>query len=373
MKGQIILAIDQGTTNTKALLVDEAGAVVRRASRPVKVDYPQPAWVEQDPLELWSTTQETIDELIQGYSGANETVAAVAVTNQRESVLIWDRKTGKPAGPCIVWQCRRTAPFCSQLRERGLEPRITQLTGLTIDPLFSASKARWLLDYIPDGRARAENGELCLGTVDSWILWNLTGGAVHACDASNAARTQLLNIHTAAWDPELLSMFDIPASLLPEVKPSSAVYGLTAASSCLPAGIPVASLIGDSHAALFGHAGFEPGMVKATYGTGSSLMTPTRTPIFSKHGISTTIAYARQQVYYALEGNILATGAGVQWLGQLFSLADSGAGVEELAARVEDTGGVYLVPAFVGLGAPFWKDQARGLITGLTRGSAGCI
>jgi glycerol kinase len=356
MTDKYILAIDQGTTNTKALLVDPRGAIVARASRPVQVSYPHVAWVEQDPLELWKTTQEAVNEVLQGQGSPVEArLAAVAITNQRESILLWDRKTGLPAGPCVVWQCRRTAPFCAELRSRGLEPRVIALTGLTLDPLFSASKARWLLDNLPNGHARAEDGELCLGTVDSWILWNLTGGQVHACDASNAARTQLLNIHTVAWDPELLEIFGVPAAALPEVRSSSTIYGETHPCGDLPGGIPIASLIGDSHAALFGHAGFEPGVVKATYGTGSSLMTPTRSPVLSSRGISTTIAYSRQQVFYALEGNILVT--------------DAGREVEELAAQSADTGGVYLVPAFVGLGAPYWKDRARGLITGLTRGS----
>ncbi len=366
-----ILAIDQGTTNTKALLVDEIGQVLARASRPVQISYPRPAWVEQDGWMLWNTTSECIVELVDGLTEEQRSsITAVAVTNQRETVLVWDRKTGEPAGPAIIWQCRRTSPFCDELRARGLDGHITRLTGLTIDPMPSGSKARWLLDSIPSGQKRAASGELAIGTVDSWVLWNLTGGKVHATDTSNASRTQLFNLETAAWDPELLELFGIPAAALPEIKHSSSYYGETVPLGKLPGGIPVTSLMGDSHAALFGHAGFEPGMVKATYGTGTSLMTPTLQPVFSSRGISTTVAYSRYSVRYALEGNILVTGSAVQWFGQLFSLQDTGRKIEELATSVESTDGVYLVPAFVGLGAPHWKDRARGNISGLTRGSS---
>ena len=366
-----ILAIDQGTTNTKALLVDETGRVLARASRPVQISYPRPAWVEQDGWMLWNTTRDCIIELVDNLSEElRSSVTAIAVTNQRETVLVWDRKTGEPAGPAIIWQCRRTSPFCDELRARGLDRRITRLTGLTIDPMPSGSKARWLLDSIMDGHKRAASGELAIGTVDSWILWNLTGGKVHATDTSNASRTQLFNLETAAWDSELLDLFGIPAAALPEIKHSSAYYGETVPLDKLPGGIPVTSLVGDSHAALFGHAGFEPGMVKATYGTGTSLMSPTLQPVFSTRGISTTVAYSRQRVRYALEGNILVTGSAVQWFGQLFGLQDTGKKIEELATSVDSTDGVYLVPAFVGLGAPHWKDRARGNISGLTRGSS---
>lgn len=366
-----ILAIDQGTTNTKALLIDETGQVLARASRPVQISYPRPAWVEQDGWMLWNTTRDCIVELVDHLSEQlRNSITAIAVTNQRETVLVWDRKTGEPAGPAIIWQCRRTSPFCDDLRARGLDGHITRLTGLTIDPMPSGSKARWLLHSIPDGYKRATSGELAIGTVDSWILWNLTGGKVHATDTSNASRTQLFNLEIADWEPELLDLFGIPAAALPEIKHSSAFYGETVPLGKLPGGIPITSLVGDSHAALFGHAGFEPGMVKATYGTGTSLMSPTLQPIFSSRGISTTVAYSRQQVRYALEGNILVTGSAVQWFGQLFGLQDTGKKIEELATSVDSTDGVYLVPAFVGLGAPHWKDRARGNISGLTRGSS---
>jgi glycerol kinase len=362
-----ILAIDQGTTNTKALLVDESGAIVARASSEIAIHYPRPAWVQQDAAALWHSVQTAANACLRQVPEVE--LAAIGVSNQRESVLAWERATGDPAGPVITWQCRRTAPFCADLAAQGLEPQLRERTGLTIDPLFSASKARWLLDQIADGHARAANGELCIGTVDSWVLWNLTGGAVHACDMTNASRTQLFDLHELAWSDDLLDIFGIPAAALPAVKPSSAVFGTTVPSGELPGDVPVASLIGDSHGALYGHAGFQPGTIKATYGTGSSLMSPTPEPVISSRGLSTTIAWAREHPTYALEGNIYVTGAAVQWLGQFLGFDDPAQGVAALAERTPDAEGVYLVPAFVGLGAPHWDDAARGLITGLTRGS----
>lgn len=365
MSDQTILAIDQGTTNTKAVLVDMSGAVIARASRSLSISYPRPAWVEQDPRAIWESVCETIDECLAGQEPKK--LAAVAITNQRETVMLWERETGRPLGPAIVWQCHRTAPFCEELRARGLEPLLRERTGLTIDPMFSASKIRWLLDQVQNGGRRAQQGELCAGTMDSWVLWNLTGGTNHACDVTNASRTQLFNIRRLCWDQELLEIFGVPGPTLPLVKASSSIYGESSATGRLPGGIPIASLVGDSHAALFGHAGFRPGSVKATYGTGSSLMTPTRVPIVSERGLSTTLAWGRQDVTYALEGNIYVTGAAVQWVGEL--LGKDAHGIEELAGQVTDTQGVFLVPAFVGLGAPHWSETARGLITGLTRGT----
>ncbi len=364
-----ILAIDQGTTNTKILLIDAQGSVLGQASRPLAQRYPHPAWVEQDANAIWQSVREAIDECLA--VAANPRIEAIAISNQRESVTVWERASGRPVGPVIVWQCRRTADFCAELRARGLAPWLAERTGLTVDPLFSASKMRWLLDNIEDGRHRAERGELCLGTMDSWVLWNLTGGKVHACDLTNASRTQLLNIHTLQWSDELLQLFGVPQVALPEVRPSSGDFGVSIASGRLPAGIPIASLIGDSHAALFGQAGFAPGMVKATYGTGSSLMTPTPAAALSQHGLSTTVAWAldRKRVTYALEGNISVSGAAVQWLGEFLGLENPAEGIAQLAERVVDAGGLYLVPALVGLGAPYWNDAARGLISGLTRGS----
>jgi glycerol kinase len=363
-----VLAIDQGTTNTKAVMLDESGSVRSRASRPMQVSFPRPGWVEQDADAIWRTVVEAAGDC--AAAAGHQPLAAIGVTNQRESVIVWDRRTGRPIGPCVIWQCRRTAPLCADLRAQGLEPLVQRKTGLAIDPLFSATKARWLLDHTPDGHARAANGDLCVGTVDSWLLWNLTGGAVHACDVSNAARTQLLNLQTAAWDPELLEVFGIPAAALPRVGPSSGIFGVTVPAGELPGGVPVASLIGDSHAALFGHAAFTRGAVKATYGTGSSLMTLLDAPVLSHAGLSTTVAWGlADQTWYALEGNITVTGGAVDWLGQMLGLGDPAQAVADLAATVPDSGGVYLVPAFAGLGAPHWDADARGLVCGLTRGT----
>jgi glycerol kinase len=364
-----ILAIDQGTTNTKVLLVNPSGNVIARAARPLKLSFPQPAWVEQDATEIWQSVREAIDECLAVVDEPRP--AAIALTNQRESVVLWERQSGRPLGPVIGWQCRRTADFCSQLRARGLESFLAKRTGLGVDPLFSASKMNWMLDHLSDCRRQAELGEVCLGTMDSWVLWNLTGGQVHACDVTNASRTQLFDIHQLDWGEDLLALFDIPRAALPEVRPSSADFGSSVALGRLPAGVPIVALIGDSHAALFGQAGFQPGSVKATYGTGSSLMTPTPAAVSSKYGLSTTIAWAldRGHVTYALEGNISVAGAVVQWLGEFLGMEHTAEGVAGLAEQVESAGGLYLVPAFVGLGAPYWNDAARGLISGITHGS----
>ena len=365
--GKNILAIDQGTTNTKTLLVDSSGAVLARGSRPTAIHYPRPGWVEQDALEVWRCTREAINDCLGAVD--NPDLVAVAVTNQRETSLVWERVTGKPVGPCVVWQCRRTIPFCNELKAQKLEPLLQERTGLQVDPMFSASKIRWILKHTSDGFRRAAQGELCAGNIDAWVLWKLTGGAVHATDVTNASRTQLLNLRRLEWDEEMLGIFGIPAAALPEIKPSSAIYGETLPIDSLPGGVPIACLIGDSHASLYGLGGFRPGSIKTTYGTGSSLMTPTSNPVISENGLSTTIAWAREEVTYALEGNIYATGAAVQWLGQLLGLNDPGSDIEKLARSVKDTDGVYFVPALAGLGAPHWEESARGVITGLTRGS----
>lgn len=363
-----ILSVDQGTTNTKALLVHPEGHVLAEASRPLDVSYPRPGWVEQDPFAIWESVCDAVDECLTAALPGDRCLAAVAITNQRESVTVWERATGRPVGPVVVWQCRRTADECARLRREGLAGEIHRRTGLQIDPLFSATKARWLLEHAEDGVRRAARGELCLGTMDAWVLWNLTGGRVHACDASNASRTQLLDLLSLGWGDELLDVFSVPREALPTVRASSHVYGETTPCGALPAGAPIASLIGDSHAALYGHAGFLPGSIKATYGTGSSLMTPLSEPILSERGLSTTVAWARERATYALEGNISVTGAAVEWLVRLLGLPGPDA-VEGLAREADDSGGVYLVPAFVGLGAPHWDDAARGLVTGLTRGT----
>ena len=363
--GGNILAIDQGTTHTKAVLIDESGKVLARGACPTAISFPQPGWVEQDALELWRCTRDAIEACLAGVSDLG--LVAIAISNQRETAVAWERATGLPVGPAVVWQCRRTIPFCNRLKAQGLDGFLLERSGLQIDPMFSGSKIRWILEQTANGFERAEQRELCAGNIDSWLLWNLTGGAVHATDMTNASRTQLLNLRELVWDAELLDVFGIPRVCLPELRPSSHVYGETVAVGSLPAGVPVACLIGDSHASLYGLGGFEPGSVKTTYGTGSSLMTPTREPVVSRHGLSTTIAWARASVVYALEGNIYATGAAVEWLGALLGLKDAGPGVEALARSVDGAGGVFFVPALVGLGAPHWKDSAQGLISGLTR------
>ncbi len=376
-----ILAIDQGTTNTKALLIDASGAIVARGSVPTGVHYPRPGWVEQDPDEIWRCT---LDAVAQCLAGRSDPPSAIAISNQRETALIWDRASGLPLGPAIVWQCRRTVDFCETLKAQGLESLIQARTGLQVDPMFSASKFRWLLGQTARGQARAEAGELCLGNVDAWLLWHLTGGAVHATDLTNASRTQLLNLQTLDWDDELLALFGVPRAALPTLRPSGALFGATVpvalpGGGLLPSGIPIAGMIGDSHASLYGLGGFRPGSVKATYGTGTSLMTPTPTAVPSAHGLSTTVAWAQSghasqgtepiRVTYALEGNITTTGGAVQWVGELLGLHEPGPAVEALAHTVEDAGGVVFVPALVGLGAPHWAPTARGTVTGLTLGT----
>lgn len=364
-----ILAIDQGTTNTKAILINAQGEVVVQASLPVAQQYPYPAWVEQDAQAIWQSVYGVINTCLAEVEHPPE---AIALTNQRESVLLWERQSGQPLGPVVVWQCRRTSDFCARLREKGLASFLAERTGLATDPLFSGSKMNWLLEHCPDSQARTERGELALGTIDSWLIWNLTGGQVHACDFTNASRTQLFDIHTREWSAELLNVFGISANALPEARPSSASFGTSVALGRLPAGVPIVAVLGDSHAALFGQAGFQPGVVKATYGTGTSLMAPMSSAILSRHGLSTTIAWAfdREHITYALEGNISATGAAVQWVGEFLGLEHPAEDVAQLATRVGETGGLYLVPAFIGLGAPYWNDSVRGLISGITRGSS---
>jgi len=355
----LILAIDQGTTNTKAIVVDRDSRILARASVPVEITFPKPAWVEQNPVAIWAGVESVIDSCLRQI--APDVPNVLGISNQRETVLIWDRQTGEPLGPAIVWQCRRTADFCHELRDRGLEPFLRERTGLTVDPLFSASKARWLLKAAESKGISKD--KVCIGNVDSWLLWKLTGGVVHATDVSNAARTQLLNLQTVQWDDELLELFEIPGVCLPTIHHSSEILGETRSK------LPIGSLIGDSHAALFGQCGFLPGSIKATYGTGSSLMTPTQLPRISERGISSTVAWGLNKITYALEGNISVTGAAVQWFGQFLGAEKPAEKVAELAQSVADTEGVYVVPAFVGLGAPYWDEGARGVICGVTRGT----
>ncbi len=367
MAESYLLAIDQGTTNTKVIIVNSLGKDIAQAAKPVEIKFPKPAWVEQDALQIWQSVREALDDCL---AKAEVPIKALGISNQRESVLIWERKTGKPLGPVITWQCRRSSAFCEALERKNLADFLHKRTGLTIDPLFSASKARWLLDNVQDGQSLAEAGDICIGTVDSWLLYKLTGNKAHKTDVTNASRTQLFNLETLTWDDELLGIFGIPRAALPDVLASSASFGETVQLGKLAAGTPIAGMIGDSHGALFGQAGFAQGSVKATYGTGSSLMTPTPQLISSSSGLSSTIAWGQGSgVRYALEGNISSTGAAIAWLVDLLGL-ESPKILTELAQTVASSEGVSFVPAFVGLGAPYWKDKARGNISGLTRGSS---
>ncbi len=366
-----ILAIDQGTTGTTALAVDHSGRVVGQAYREITQFYPQPGWVEHDPLELVDSCEATVAELLAGAGISPSEARAVGITNQRETTIVWERATGRPVFNAIVWQCRRTAPMCDELIGRGLEETVRARTGLPIDAYFSATKIRWILDAIPDGQRRAEAGELAFGTVDTWLLWNLTGGEVHATDTSNASTTMLFDVDTLSWDDELLAMLDLPAALLPAALPSSQVYGHASRGVLAGHDIPVASMVGDQQAALFGQACFEPGMAKNTYGTGSFVVMNTGAArVESRHGLMSIVAWSMDgKTTYALEGSIFSTGATVQWLRDGLKLIESSAQVEDLAASVADNGGVYLVPAFTGLGAPHWDMYARGAIVGITRGT----
>jgi glycerol kinase len=365
MAEPLILAIDQGTTNTKALLVAADGSVRLSRSRAMRVDYPQPGWAEQSASDIWEGVAALVAELAAAVDPS--TIAAVAISNQRETIILWDAETGRPVGPAVIWQCRRSADRCAALRMAGHEAEIVARSGLGIDPLFPAAKIAWLLDTIPDARARAERGDLRCGTVDSWLLWNLTGGAVHATDHSNASRTQLFNIDTLDWDAELARLFDVPLGLLPRVMPSDSRFGSVAPGlTALRDGTPILAVMGDSHAALFEHSADGLPRVKVTIGTGSSLMAATGELLRSAHGLSSTIAWSRgDRVQYALEGNILVSGHAAAFATTMLGLPDEAA-LTALAQSVDDSGGVIFVPALAGLGAPHWRSDARGTISGLS-------
>jgi glycerol kinase len=365
-----VLALDQGTTSSRALVFDRRGRPVAAAQQEFAQHFPRPGWVEHDPRDLWTTTRRTALAALAEAGLTREKIAAIGLTNQRETTLLWDRRTGRPLHRAIVWQDRRTAGLCEKLKLRGLEPRFRQKTGLLLDPYFSGTKLAWLLDHVPGARRRAERGELAFGTVDTWLLWQLTGGRVHATDASNASRTLLLNLHTGGWDAELLKLLRIPHEVLPEVRASSGVFGEVSSVPALR-GVPIAGIAGDQQAALFGQACWSPGMAKNTYGTGCFLLMHTGPkPVASQNNLLTTIAWKIDgRLEYALEGSVFIGGAVVQWLRDSLGLITKSADVEKLAATVRDNGGVYLVPAFAGLGAPHWDAGARGVITGLTRGS----
>lgn len=368
---EYILSIDQGTTASTALLVDAEGQVVASASQEVGKLFPQPGWVEQGPQELLNSALTVISETIRKAGIPASQVKCLGITNQRETTVVWDRHTGKPVNNAIGWQCRRTAPICEELKQKGLEKPVQKKTGLIIDAYFSATKIRWILDNIADGQERARNGDLLFGTVDSWLVWNLTGGKVHVTDYSNASRTMLYNIYTREWDPELLDILDIPESILPRVMPSSMIYGETEAGLVEDSRIPIGAIAGDQQAALFGQACYETGTAKNTYGTGSFVLLNTGDkPVASEKSLVTTLAWGLDdEIIYAMEGSIFVTGAAVQWLRDGLGIIATAAESESMAAAVPDTGGVYFVPAFVGLGAPYWDMYARGTIIGLTQGT----
>lgn len=369
MPRRYLLALDQGTTSSRAIVFDLAGCPVATAQREFKQHYPQAGWVEHDPADLWKTQRDCAADALAKAGASADDLAAVGIANQRETTLLWNRRTGAPVHPAIVWQDRRTADACARLREAGHEPLVTAKTGLRLDPYFSATKLAWLLDHVPDARAAAERGELAFGTVDTWLLWNLTAGRIHATDTSNASRTLLLNLQTGAWDNDLLKLFNIPASVLPEIRDTAGAYGEIAAG--LPGtGAPIAALVGDQQAALFGQACLKTGMAKATYGTGAFLLLNTGADIVrSENALLSTAAWRiGGKTTYALEGAVFVAGAVVQWLRDELQLVASADELNQLAASVPDSNGALLVPAFVGLGAPHWDPYARGALVGLTRG-----
>ena len=363
-----ILALDQGTTSSRAILFDHAGGIVAVAQKEFPQIFPRPGWVEHNPTDIWSTQAGVAAEVLQKANLGAADIAAIGITNQRETTVVWDRSTGQPVGNAIVWQDRRTASNCDALKRRKLDRVIRRKTGLVLDAYFSATKLQWILQHVKGARARAKRGELAFGTVDSWLVWNLTGGRVHVTDASNASRTMLFNIVKGDWDDQLLEIFGVPRSVLPEVRSSSEVYGET---TMFGAPIPIAGIAGDQQAALFGQVCTKPGMVKNTYGTGCFMLMNTGSrPIASRNNLLTTVAWRiGNRTDYALEGSIFIAGAVVQWLRDGLGIIRSSAEVETLAASVRDTHGVYLVPAFAGLGAPHWDQYARGILVGLTRGT----
>lgn len=366
-----ILALDQGTTSSRAILFGRDGSVGGHAQQPFRQYYPQPGWVEHDAMDIWRTQLACAQNCLRKAGVSASEVSAIGVTNQRETTVVWDRTTGLPIAPAIVWQDRRTAPYCTELQRRGFEVLVREKTGLRIDPYFSATKIRWILDRVPGARARAERGELAFGTIDTWLIWKLTGGRVFVTDITNASRTMLCNLETCRWDDELLDIFGIPASMLPEIVPSSCVVG-EALPEMLGAAIPVAGIAGDQQAATFGQTCFEAGCAKNTYGTGGFLlMNVGSEPRMSQHRLIGTAAWQLccERTQYALEGSVFIAGAVVQWLRDGLQFFNSAEEIESLAKSVPDNGGVYLVPAFVGLGAPHWDSEARGMMIGLTRGT----
>jgi len=366
MKEIYILAIDQGTTGTTVLLVDKNGQIVSSGYNEITQYYPMPGWVEHDPEEIWQKTLLAVSIALKDFS--RDQIAAIGITNQRETTVIWDKRSGKPVHSAIVWQCRRTSGMCDGLRDRGLSDKFRQKTGLVIDPYFSGTKIAWILDNVAGVRDAARNGEILFGNIDTWLLWKLTGGKIHATDYTNASRTMLFNIYTMRWDEEILSELNIPISMLPEVRPSSTILGKSSIE--MLGSTVISGMAGDQQAALFGQGCFKPGSIKNTYGTGCFLMMNTVKPAYSQHGLLTTLACSTDSSpIYALEGSVFITGAAIQWLRDGLMIIKSASETEEMAKSVPDNGGLYMVPAFAGLGAPYWNADARGAIVGITRGT----
>jgi len=365
-----ILALDQGTTSSRAIVFDRSGAVVSVAQKEFPQSYPQPGWVEHDPFEIWASQSGTASEALGKANLDSDDIAAVGVTNQRETTLVWDRETGQPVHPAIVWQDRRTADVCARLKRDGVEPLLAEKTGLRADPYFSATKVQWILDHVPGARRRAEAGRLLFGTVDTWLLWQLTDRQVHVTDATNASRTLLCNLRTGDWDDDLLALFGVPRAMLPQIRSSSEIYGRVH-SHLFAGGAPIAGIAGDQQAALFGQACFAPGMVKNTYGTGCFLLMNTGAePVLSRNNLLTTVAWRLGgKTEFALEGSVFIGGAVVQWLRDELQLVRDVRELDALAASVPDANGLFLVPAFAGLGAPHWDPYARGAALGITRGT----
>ena len=368
-----VMALDQGTTSSRCILFRQDGSIASAASREFPQLFPRDGWVEHDPMAIWSSQISAAYEALLRIGGSWQEVAAIGITNQRETTVVWDRQTGEPIHPAIVWQCRRTAEDCEQLRRAGYGKMIREKTGLLLDPYFSATKLRYILEHVEGARARAAAGELCFGTVDTWLMYRLSGGRIFATDYSNASRTMLFNINTLSWDDELLALFDVPRAILPEVKPSSCLFGYSD-SNVLGAAIPICGVAGDQQAALFGQYCFDPGMVKNTYGTGGFLLMNTGSlPCYADNGLLTTVAWGiGERVTYAVEGSVFVAGAAIQWLRDGLKIIDAAQDSEYMASKVPDSGGVYVVPAFSGLGAPEWDPHARGLIIGIHRGTDKC-
>lgn len=372
MKQRYILALDQGTTSSRAVLFDHSGSVVGLAQREFAQIFPQPGWVEHNPRDILTSVLVTVTELLANTQVDLADIAAIGITNQRETTVVWDRVTGQPIHNAIVWQSRQSVDICERLRQQGHEPLVRERTGLLIDAYFSATKLRWILDHVEGAQARAERGELLFGTIDSWLIWNLSGGAAHVTDVSNAARTLLFDIHRRCWDDDLLALLDIPRAILPDVRSNSEIYAHTAPTQFFGASVPIAGVAGDQQAALFGQACFSQGMAKNTYGTGCFMLMHTGTQaVPSKHGLLTTIAWQLgDRVDYALEGSIFVAGSVIQWLRDGLRMLGKAADSQAYAERVASSEGVYMVPAFVGLGAPYWRSDVRGAVFGLSRGTS---